>query len=118
MAVIDDLAAIALIAVLFTGEIGWAVAAIIPFVVSGALLRSGRSPGAVLLAIAASVCVHATGPQASAAILVMAVTAACCALISRCVIGSAGGSGSRSAWGARRYPTGRWRSRAACSGRA
>ena len=71
MAVIDDLLAIILIAVLFTSglQVAWVAASLVPFTAFAVLLRRGHAPVALLwgLAIAAWVCVHASGVHATVA---------------------------------------------------
>ena len=75
MAVIDALLAIVLVAVLFTGglQVAWLAASLVPFAVFAALLRGGRAPVALLwaLALAAWVCVHASGVHATVAGIVL-----------------------------------------------
>jgi NhaA family Na+:H+ antiporter len=75
MAVIDDLAAIAIIAVLFTAGLEplWLLAAAVPFAAFWALLRARRGTGWVLwaLAVLAWVCVHASGVHATVAGIVL-----------------------------------------------
>ena len=75
MAVIDDLAAIALIAVLFTAGLEplWLLAAVVPFTVFWALLRERRGAAWALwiLAVLAWICVHASGVHATAAGIVL-----------------------------------------------
>jgi len=75
MAVIDDLAAIALIAVLFTAGLQplWLLAAVVPFTAFWALLRDRRGAAWCLwvLAVLAWICVHASGVHATAAGIVL-----------------------------------------------
>ncbi len=75
MAVIDDLAAIALIAVLFTAGLEplWLLAAVVPFTAFWALLRGRRGAAWALwiLAVVAWICVHASGVHATAAGIVL-----------------------------------------------
>lgn len=71
MAVIDDLVAIALIAVLFTDglALGWLAAALVPLTAFAWSVRRDGIPPAVLwvLGVAAWVCVHASGVHATVA---------------------------------------------------
>jgi Na+:H+ antiporter, NhaA family len=69
MAVIDDLGAIALIAVLFTRDLGlaWLVGAVASCVLYGWLQRRGAGWWSVPVALAAWVCLHASGVHATVA---------------------------------------------------
>jgi Na+:H+ antiporter, NhaA family len=75
MAVIDDLLAIILIAVLFTSglQVVWLAASFVPFAAFAMLLRRGHTPVTMLwvLALAAWVCVHASGVHATVAGIIL-----------------------------------------------
>ncbi len=75
MAVIDDLAAIAMIAVLFTAGLQplWLVAAVVPCAAFWALLRNRRGTawGLWALAVLVWICVHASGVHATVAGIVL-----------------------------------------------
>lgn len=75
MAVIDDLLAIILIAVLFTSglQVAWLAASVVPFAAFAMLLRRGHAPATLLwvLALASWVCVHASGVHATVAGIVL-----------------------------------------------
>lgn len=76
IAVVDDLLAIALIAVLFTGglEVGWLAGALVGCVLYRAAFRLGSGRAAFLsaLAVAVWVCVHASGVHATVAGIALA----------------------------------------------